>query len=335
MIFANASVPIAGVVDTAVIGAMGGKEDLGGVALGVTVFNIVAMSFYFLRMGSTGLAAQAMGAEDEARLQRVLVRAVGLAATLGICVVVLRGELSRVAFVALQGGSMVERTGDLYFGVRVLGAPGTFTVYALTGWLIGMGRTGSVLAMHALGSLVNVVLDLWLVMGMGFGVGAVAAAGAVADWSAAAAGGVLVVLLIRARGGIRAGVLELASILDLGAMRRLLALNWDLMVRSWALLLGFAWFINTAARHGAATLAGTHVLMQLVTVWAFVLDAFAFTAEWAVGRAVGRQSVPELRSAIRVTSELAFAVAFVFFLSALVAGPWMLDAWIADPEAGT
>lgn len=106
-----------------------------------------------------------------------------------------------------------------------------------------------------------------------------------------------------------------------------------MMVRSWALLVGFSWFANTGARQGASVLAGNHVLLQIVTIWAFVLDAYAFTAEAAVGYAVGARSLPRMRQAIRVTTELAMGSAVIFFLLTLFGGPPVLRAWIADPEA--
>jgi len=140
-------------------------------------------------------------------------------------------------------------------------------------------------------------------------------------------------VIIRDEGGFRPEALAWDRLADLPALRRLIAINTDMMIRSWALLVGFAWFANTGARQGAAILAGNHVLLQVVTVWAFVLDAFAFTAETAVGRAVGARSLPALRQAIRVTTEMALGAGALFFVITLVAGPAVLEVVIADPEA--
>jgi multidrug resistance protein, MATE family len=330
MIFANATVPLAGVVDTAVIGAVGGKADLGGVALGATLFNLLYWSCYFLRMASTGLAAQAVGAGDTTELQRILWRSLGLAGALGVAAVALELPVAELGFALLQGGPQVEAAGRTYFLVRTLGAPAAYAGFALTGWLIGIGNTRGVLVVQVVFSAVNVLLDLWLVLGLGLGVAGVAAATAAADVVAAAVGGVLVWRLLR-RQGVRREAR--AGLWHLPALRRLVVINTDMLLRSWALLAGFAWFTNTGARQGAAVLAGNHVLQQIVTVWAFVLDAFAFTAETAVGHAVGARSVTALRRAIRVTTELAVACGAAFMVLTLLGGPWVLDQWIADPEA--
>lgn len=332
MIFANATVPLAGVVDTAVIGAVGDKADLGGVALGGTLFNFFFWSFYFLRMASTGLAAQAAGARDPAELQRVLYRALGLAAALGIAVVALELPIADVGFALLQGGDRVEAAGRSYFLVRTLGSPAAYAVFALTGWLIGIGNTRGLLVVQLVFSLTNVVLDLWFVLGLGLGVVGVAAATAIADLTSAVAGGLLAWRIVRRDQGVRREAWG-RDLWSWPAVRRLLAINGDMMVRSWALLAGFAWFANTGARLDAALLAGNHVLLQVVTVWAFVLDAFAFTAEAAVGHAVGARSVGDLRRAVRVTSELALACGAAFLVLTLAGGPWVLERWIADPDA--
>lgn len=332
MVFANAAVPLAGVVDTAVLGAVGDDVDLGGVALGTTIFNVLYLSFYFLRMSSTGLAAQASGAGDRVEMARVLVRAVALGAAVGAALVVARPAISALAFRVLQGGAAVEAVGADYFLARAWGAPGALVGFAVTGWLIGLGRTREVLAVHVVQSATNAALDLVLVLGLGAGVAGVGAATAVADVVGAAAG--LTVALRRGAARDALGrALDRAALLRVAALRRVFGVQRDLMVRSWALLLGFAWFTNAAAALRTDVLAGTHVLLQVVSVWAFVLDAFAFTAEREVGRAFGAGSVPRLRRAIRLTTELSLASGVALAAATLWLGPPVLDVWIADPAA--
>lgn len=332
MIFANAAVPLAGVVDTAVIGAVGTKEDLAGIALGAVIFNVVYFGFLFLRQSSTGLSAQAFGAGDATELRRVLVRAGLSAGVLGLAVLALRHAIAGLGFAVLQGNPTVEAIGTTYVTARAFGAPGAFLAFALTGWLIGVGRTRAVLAVHAVFSATNVALDLGFVLGLGYGVGGVAAATAMADWCAALAGGVFAFRLWNTSGATP-GVWARATFFEAAPWRRLFGMNWDLMVRAWALLAGFAWFANAGARQGTAILAGNHVLLQIVTVWAFVLDAYAYIAESEVGRAIGERSLPQLQRAVRVTSELAFASGFLFMGVTWWAGPAALEIWIADPHA--
>jgi MATE family multidrug resistance protein len=333
MVFANAALPLAGVVDTLVIGLAGEAADLAGVALGVTLFNVFYWSFYFLRMSTTGLAAQAEGAGDRAEGQRALLRALGAALVIGLALLVLRGPAAAAGFAVLQGGPEVEALGAAYFLARSWGAPGAFASFALTGWLIGVGRTRAVFLVNVAFSATNIALVLWFVLGLGWGVAGVGAATAIAEVLMAAAAGAIALHAVHEQGGWAKGALARAALLDPAAARRLFAVNLDLIVRTWSLILGFAWFANAGARLGASVLAGNHVLLQIVSVWAFVLDAYAFVAETEVGRAVGARSVPRLRRAIRLTSEFALASGFLFMLLTLLAGPAVITSWIADPEA--
>lgn len=330
---ANAVVPLAGVVDTVVIGAVSDKSALGGVALGTTIFNVAYFTLYFLRMSTTGLTAQAHGARDELEVQRVLARASVLALGLSGLFLLVRGSLVTGGLLVLQGSGAVDDAAHAYFSARTLGAPGALLQLAFGGWLIGLGRTRSVLGMQAAFSAINVGLDLWFVLGLGWGVAGVGFATACADWGGATLGAILVWNGVGRRGGWSPGVWGPTTLLDGAALRRLLSMNGDLMVRSWALLLGISWFINSTARHGTAVLAGNHVLLQFITLWAFVLDAWAFTAEAEVGRAVGVGSLRDLRRAIRVTSELALLCGLFFAGVTYFAGSWVLAVVVADAEA--
>lgn len=333
MIFANAAVPLAGVVDTAVISAVGDKAALGGVALGVTLFNIFYWSCYFLRMASTGLAAQASGSGNTTELHRILLRALGMSGLLGCGVLLLRSPIGSAGFAILQGGPLVEVAGREYWLGRSWGVPASYAVFAITGWLIGVGRTRAVLVINLVFSVTNILLDLGLVLGLGLGVSGVAWATALADYAAAGIGLWYVLAVVREQGGFDPDSYGWSRLVDLTALRRLLSINTDMMIRSWALLAGFSWFANAGARHGAAILAGNHILMQIVTVWAFVLDAFAFTAETAVGRAIGARSVTALRQGIRVTTEMALGAGALFLVITMLAGPTVLHWFVVDPEA--
>ncbi|MBL8989747.1 MAG: MATE family efflux transporter [Gemmatimonadetes bacterium] len=331
LFFSSAAVPLASLVDTAVIGAAGTRSDLGGVALGGTLFNLVYWSFYFLRMTSTGLAAQARGAGQSDELVRVLLRALGLGLALGALTLLIRQPFSTIGFRVLQGSDDVEAAGASYFLIRSWGAPGAYASFAVTGWLIGVGRTRAVLGVQFVFSAVNVVLDLWFVLGLGWGVAGVAAATAIADVVGALVAVAIAIRIVRREFGGSIDPRD-PALWTAGAMARLFSLNVAMMIRSWALLAGFAWFTNSGARLGTATLAANHVLLQIVTVWAFVLDGYAYIAEAEVGHAVGARSREALRRAIRITTELAIASGGLFMLVTLVGGPTLLAWWISDVE---
>jgi MATE family multidrug resistance protein len=138
---------------------------------------------------------------------------------------------------------------------------------------------------------------------------------------------------VHARGGWVEGALRPSALLDLAAMRRLFDVNINLMVRTWALILGFTWFVNAGAKQGVAPLAGNQILLQIIAIWAFVLDAFAFVAEVEAGRAFGRKSLEDFRRACRLTAEPAMITGAAFAVLTFLFGPWVLTELIADAQA--
>ncbi len=333
LIFANASVPLAGVIDTFVLGLSGDASDLGGVALGGTIFSVFYWSFYFLRMGTTGLTAQADGAGKLAETQRILMRAMAVAAVLGFAVFLLRDLIAWGGFAILQGEADVESKGADYLLARVWGAPGALAAFAISGWLIGLGRNGATLAMYAGFSGINIILDLWFVLGLGMGPGGVGAATAIAEWGALLIGIGFVMHQLKRQNGLADGALDRQRLLDPHALAEMFHVNFNLMIRTWTLVIGFTWFANAGARQGTTALAGNHVLLQVIALWAFVLDAFAFVAETEAGRAVGRKSLAALRRAVRMTGEPMLAAGAIFAVLTFLFGEAALTVVIADESA--
>ncbi|MHA6287394.1 MATE family efflux transporter [Maricaulis sp. CAU 1757] len=333
LVFANAALPLAAVADTFVLSLAGDTADLGGVALGGAIFNVFYWSFYFLRMGTTGLTAQADGAAQAAETQRILLRALGLAALFGSAAWLLRDLIALAGLAVLQGEADVEAKGRDYLVARLWGAPAALGTFALAGWLIGLGRNASNLAIYFVMSSVNIGLDLWFVLGLGYGPGGVGAATAIAEWCALLTAAGFALQAVRRRGGWAPGAFSRPALLDRAALKSLFAINANLMIRSWTLIIGVTWFANAGARQGTSALAGNHILMQIVALWAFVLDAFAFVAETEAGRAFGRRSVRAMRHVVRVTGEPLFITAAGLSLITLAFGDDALRAVVADDAA--
>jgi len=333
LVFANAAVPLAGVVDTFVLGLSGSTVDIAGVALGAAVFNLFYMSVYFLRMGTTGLVAQAVGAGDQDDVQRIILRALVFGVAFGLAVAMLRHPIADIGLDFLQGEPDVNARGGVYLAARALGAPAAFAVFAITGWLIGTGRMVATMWVLSVFSVTNIVLDLVFVLGFDMGPAGVGAATAIADWAGLTVGAVLVHRAVRAEGGWRARALTMGQLFEPAALRRLFDVNVNLMVRTWMMLIGFTWFVMAGARQGTAPLAGNHILLQIITLSAFMLDAFAFVAEAETGRAFGRRDVPALRRAFRLTMEQAMVAGAGFAALTFLAGPMVLTALIADVAA--
>jgi multidrug resistance protein, MATE family len=333
LVFANAAVPLAGVTDTFVLGLSGDTADLGGVALGGAIFSVFYWSFYFLRMGTTGLTAQADGAGNTAETQRIALRALAIGAVLGMAVFLLRDLIALAGFAVMQGEADVESKGRDYLLARAWGTPAALAAFALSGWLIGLGRNAATLAIYVTFSLVNIVLDLWFVLGLGYGPGGVGAATAIAEWVGLLLGLSLASGALRDQGGLASNVLDRAQLLEPRALAEMFQVNLNLMIRTWTLLIGFTWFANSGARQGTALLAGNHVLLQIISLWAFVLDAFAFVAETEAGRAFGRRSLSGLRRAVRLSGEPMFAAGACFAILTFVYGADVLATVIDDDAA--
>ncbi|MGN6279298.1 MAG: MATE family efflux transporter [Sphingomonas sp.] len=317
------TVPLVGLVDTAVIGRTGDAAALAGVALGTTMINFIFWAFGFLRMGMTGMTAQALGKGDAREVEAMLLRGLALGFGLGVALFALQVVLIPIGFALLAGGEGLDAAAHGYVSARFLGAPASLSVFAINGWLLGLGRTRAALLLQIVMNVVNVALDILFVWQFGLGARGVGLGTACAEWTALATG---LVITTRYAGGI--GVLRklLSRALFAGpAIKRLFAVNGDIMIRTVALLLLFGWFTNAGARLGAPTLAANQVLMQFVSVSAFVLDGFAFTAESRIGQAVGAGSAAAMRRAIRLTAEFCIATGVVFAILFLIAGRPIID----------
>jgi len=331
----QASVPLVGLVDTVVIGRTGDAVALAGVAFGATIINLVFWSFGFLRMGMTGLTSQADGAGDRDEVDALLLRGLLTGGAVGILLLLLQYPIALAAFALMAGGEQVTSAASDYVLICFFGAPASLAVFAITGWMFGLGKTRHALALQVVMNLTNVVLDVWLVWGLDMGVRGVALGTMAGQWVALATGLWLAARIAGFHPVALARKLGPARLFDRSAIRRLFEVNRDIMIRTIALLLMFTWFANAGARLGAATLAANHVLMQFVNVAAFILDAFAFTAENRVGNAIGAGSRAQFLRAIRLTSEFCFAAGVALALLFWFAGGAAIAAIATDPAVRT
>ena len=332
IIVANASVPLPGLVDVAVIGHYGSTADLGALALGALLFNFVYWSFGFLRMATTGFVAQAAGAGDAAEVRAALVRPLLMGMALGVAVWALQWPLGRVYFAVMDASAAVAGTGTEYFGARVWGAPAALALYALCGALVGLGRSRALLAVQLLLNGLNAGLDVYLAGVLGMGARGIGFGTAIAEWTTCVVAAVVVWRLLRAGHHDGEPFLPWARITDRAQLRRTLAANGDIMVRTLCLLAGFGWFARQGAALGDATLAANHLLLQLVSFSAFFLDGFAYVAEAQVGSALGARDGARLRRAVRLTSELAAATAALLAAMLWLGGPFAVGVLTSLPD---
>lgn len=330
IVLSNATIPLLGAVDVGVVGQLGQAAPIGAVGIGAVVLASVYWIFGFLRMGTSGLAAQAHGAGDRAEAAAVLYRALLIGLAAGVFFILAQGGLVWAAFKLAPAGPEVESLARQYLAIRIWGAPATIGLYAVTGWLIALERTRAVFVMQVWMNGLNIALDLWFVLSLGWGVPGVAAATLIAEWS----GLMLGLWFCRdAFGAVRAAAL--ARLRDAAALRRMAAVNGDIMVRSVLLQACFTGFIFFGAAQGDVTLAANQVLLQFLEISAYALDGFAFAAETLVGQAVGARSVPALRRAAWVTSVWGLAGTVLLCAAFAAFGPAIIDLMATDPAVRT
>lgn len=327
-ILANAAVPLLGIVDTAIVSHVGGELDVGAVALCSLVFNSVYWALGFIRMSTTGLVAQAYGANRLTEVWQIVARASALGICLGVGLVAARSLVTDGFLGALDPGGRVSAVARGYVLVRLWGAPAVLIQYAVSGALIGLGRTRALLAIQVLMNVVNLGGNFAFVWGLGGhwrSVEGIAAGTLCAEWVAAAAS---VFVLARSFEGRAAfgGDSVATWFWDKRAWRGVLGVNLDIFLRTLALLVGFAWFTRSGTRLGEQTLAGNHLLQQVISFSAFFLDGVAYVAESYVGRAVGAKDRALFSRAVKRTSWVALGFGGGLAALVLVLGPSLLTA---------
>jgi len=329
VMLSNVSTPLIGVVDTAVVGQLPDPAYIGAVAVGSLIFTFVFWAFGFLRMGTTGLTAQAVGADDVAEVAANLGRALLVAAIVGLILIVLQWPIREAAFFLVGGSERVELLAREYFDVRIWAAPATLANYALLGWFIGLGRTDIGLVLQLVLNITNIALDALLVLGFGWDVRGVAIGTLAAEYVAVTLGLVLAARHLVAIGGR----IAYARLIDPARLRRTVVVNSDIMLRSLALIMVFVWFMAQGARQGDVILAANAVLMHFTSVAAFFLDGLAFAAEALVGQSIGARHRAGLVAAVRITTVWAVGVAVLVVALMWLAGPSIVDAMTVDPAA--
>ena len=320
MMLAHITEPLLGVAATAVIGRLGDAALLGAVALGGVMFDFIFWSFGALRMGTAGMTAQAYGAGDDREVATVLARALLVAGVCGLGLVALQAAIAFVAFKLAGASPAVTAAATTYFQIRIWAAPFALANFAIMGAVIGRARTDVALVLQVAINATNIALSLLFVIGLGLGVAGVAWAAVIAE-----AAGVALGLALLVRMGSRPWRADLKAVLDGAAMRRTLAVNVDIMIRTVALVFAFAFFAAQGARAGDTTLAANAVLYNLFLVGAFFLDGFATAAEQMCGQALGGRDERGFRRAVTLAVGWSLAAGLAVSAVLFVGGGMFID----------
>lgn len=327
IVIANATVPILGAVDTGVVGQLGVAAPIGAVGIGAVILSSIYWIFGFLRMGTVGLTSQAIGAGDDGEAAALLTRALMLGAGGGAALILLQVPIFYGAFFVAPASDEVEVLAKGYLSIRIWSAPAAIAMFGITGWLIAQERTRAVLAMQVWMNGLNVLLDLWFVLGLDWGVNGVALATFLAEWSGLALG------LWLCRSAFQGPAWrDWVQVFDASRLRHMLSVNGDILIRSMLLEAIMVSFLFIGSGFGDVTLAANQVLLQFLMITAYAMDGFAFAAEALVGKAMGARRRSELRRSAVLTSIWGAIVAVTLSLVFALLGGAVIDLMSKSAE---
>lgn len=321
-IVSNITIPLLGMVDLAIVGRLGNDALIGGIAVGGTIFNFLYWNFSFLRMGTSGFTAQAYGARNFDEAARVLVRALSVAVAVALVIWALQLLVVRLAMGVMEGSEAVEQAASRYFLVRVWAAPATLSLYAFTGWFIGMQNSRTPMWISIGINVVNIGCSLAAVRLFGMGIEGVALGTVIAQWSGVA----LALLIIRRYYGrfFRRDTFRRNGVLSWPVMRRFFKVNSDIFLRTLCLVAVFTYFTIASTRMGDTLLAVNTLMLELFTLFSYMMDGFAYAGEALAGRYCGAGNTPMLHRAVRGLLRWGVVVMLFFTLLYAVAGEQIL-----------
>lgn len=294
-IISNITVPLLGMVDMALVGHLGNDSLIGAMAIGVAIFNFIYWNFAFLRMGTSGLVAQAFGARNFREVGSVFVRSVSVALLVAVLLLLFRHGIGKLAFRMMEGSTETMQAAAEYFYIRLWAAPATLSLFAFQGWFIGMQNSRFPMYISIMINVVNVVFGVWFVYGLHWGIAGVAWSTVVAQYSGLLIASLL--WLIYYRRFIRQ--VSLRESFDLRPMVRFFRVNRDIFLRTACIVIVYTFFTSASSGMGDTILAINSLLMQLFTLFSYMMDGFAFAAESLIGRYVGARNAVMVQRSLR------------------------------------
>lgn len=314
-IITNVSVPLLSSIDTALVGHLEHQYYLGGVAIGAMIFNFIFWAFGFLRMGTTGLTAQAYGEGNQRECGLILSRAVIVALIAGVALILLQSLIHWTAFQSVTASDDVEKQAAIYFDIRIWSAPAALFIYAIQGWFLGMQNARYPMIIAIFINCLTIALDVFFLQVLDLKVAGVALGTLIAQYCGVVLAAALFYFKYReyATGVVR------KQILDVAAMKKFFSVNRDIFLRTMLLIATYTFFTAKSAEYGDDVLAANTILMQLWMILAYGVDGFAYAAESLVGRFVGARDLANLKKAVNLIFVWAVALggivtlAYVFF----------------------
>lgn len=309
-IISNITVPLLGLIDVTIVGHLGSASYIGAIAVGSMLFNMIYWIFGFLRMGTSGLTAQSYGAHDLKEVTRILLRSTGISLMLALALLVLQYPIRLIAFELIDTSAEVQQLATLYFHICIWGAPATLGLYSFSGWFIGMQNSRFPMFIAITQNIVNIVASLLFVFVFGMKVEGVALGTLIAQY----AGLFMAYLLwLRYYRPLRKYISR-KQLFTHDAMKRLFQVNRDIFLRTLCLVAVTVFFTSTGAAFGDVVLAVNTLLMQLFTLFSYIMDGFAYAGEALTGKYIGAGNRQELQRTIRHLFGWGIALSLAFTL---------------------
>lgn len=325
-IVSNITVPLLGLIDVAIVGHLGSASYIGAIAVGGMLFNIIYWLFGFLRMGTSGMTSQAFGKRDLKEVTRILQRAVGVGFIIALCLLLFQYPIRKIAFLLIDATVEVRELATVYFSICVWGAPAVLGLYGFAGWFIGMQNSRFPMYIAITQNVVNIVASLAFVYLLGMKIEGVALGTLIAQYA-----GLFMALLLWMRyyGRLKMPLLW-RDIFGRTAMRCFFRVNSDIFFRTLCLVAVTTFFTLTGARQGDVVLAVNTLLMQLFTLFSYIMDGFAYAGEAMTGRYVGAQNRSALQRMIRLLFRWGWGLSLLFTVLYMLGGQSFLGLLTND-----
>lgn len=311
MILANLSVPLLGLVDTAILGHLESASTLAAAALGAYIISLLFWSFGFLRMSTTGLTSRLFGAEDYAEVKTTLFRALIIAGLISLVIIAISQPILGPMAHWLSDSGPIGDLSTSYMEIRIWSAPATLATYCFVGWFIGLGNSRAALIVLVAVNLTNALLDYWLIVILGMGISGAALASLIAEYFGLLVAATIAVCLLRKSAFF---IAKLNKIFNRPKLAELLKANFDLFLRTISLLLAFLILTSAGVRISPEVAAANAILLNLLSFSAHAMDGFAYAAESLCGQAWGKRNHREFWLIAKESTLLAFMVGLIFVL---------------------
>lgn len=327
-IISNITVPLLGLVDVSIVGHLGSAAYIGAIAIGGMLFSMIYWIFGFLRMGTSGLTAQAYGRRDLVEVILLFVRSLGIAFGLALLLIMLQYPILKVAFTLIDATPAIKDLASLYFRICIWGAPAVLGLYSFAGWFVGMQNSRFPMYIAITQNVVNIAASLFFVFVWNRGVAGVAMGTLVAQYA-----GLLMASLLW-YGYYRRlwQKLNWKMLTDYEAMRSFFILNRDIFFRTLCLVAVTTYFTSRGAEQGDIILAVNTLMMQLFTLYSYIMDGFAYAGEALTGRYVGAHNQADLRRMIRTLFAWGVGLALAFTLLYGIGGSSFLGLLTNEQE---